>query len=335
MNPVRHRTSPRSAIRTTLVLGAAVAALPGNGLVVPAAAAKPAVTAEVPPSSSSTDLVVTRASEPDRSVVSTAAGGWLATFTDGARTVTMKGARRTFREPGVLATVTHDSWARLLEAPFAGVVDHSWLEQARSDRSPDVLATAFAYVTGAPIAVDAGGLRIAGDASYGPLDPDGTRREGSDWNDYQQVTHRDGATVDRPEPEQAGALDCSGYVRMVFGRRLGVAMTLAPDGIALPRRSSAMATSAPGVLVVPDRGSQVTATGSLGAGDLVLFDASADDGTDIDHVGMYLGRDDAGRHRFTSSRASADGPTMGDARGRSVLDGTGLYARALRAVRRI
>lgn len=50
---------------------------------------------------------------------------------------------------------------------------------------------------------------------------------------------------------------------------------------------------------------------------------------------MYLGLDTLGQHRFVSSRKSIDGPTMGDYRGRSTLNGIGLYAMAFRAVRRL
>jgi cell wall-associated NlpC family hydrolase len=50
----------------------------------------------------------------------------------------------------------------------------------------------------------------------------------------------------------------------------------------------------------------------IGIGDLVFFDADSKDGSQIDHVGMYLGRDSEDHHRFISSRKRADGPTMGD-----------------------
>ena len=39
-------------------------------------------------------------------------------------------------------------------------------------------------------------------------------------------------------------------------------------------------------------------------------------------------------HRFISSRKSANGPTLGDTNGKSLLDGTGLYAKSFRAARR-
>ena len=313
---------------------AVAAALLGSGVVLPATAgAKPRTssTSVVQPSS---ELRFLRQADPARTVVSTSDGAWVATFTDGARTVTLAGPGRTFREPAVSATVSHGLWVRLLTYPFEGTVDVAWLERARTDRSADLLATAFEYVAGAPLVTDGAGNRLSGDASYGPLQPDGTRAEGSDWNDYQQVTHTYGTQVDEPEPDQVGALDCSGYIRMVLGRRHGLPMSLAPDGTSLPRRAVTMASSAPGVITIPNRGTQVTDLRRLSPGDLVLFDAATDDGTDIDHVGMYLGLDGAGRYRFLSSRKSADGPTMGDVRGRSVLDGTGLYATGFRSARR-
>jgi hypothetical protein len=50
---------------------------------------------------------------------------------------------------------------------------------------------------------------------------------------------------------------------------------------------------------------------------------------------MYLGRDSREHYRFISSRKRANGPTMGDLGGKSILDGTNLYARTFRAVRRV
>jgi cell wall-associated NlpC family hydrolase len=96
-----------------------------------------------------------------------------------------------------------------------------------------------------------------------------------------------------------------------------------------------MANRAPGVLVVPSSTRQVTDFSVLAVGDLLFFNADPGDGSQIDHVGIYLGRDTKGHHRFVSSRKRADGPTMGDIGGRSIVDGDGLYARAFRAARRL
>jgi hypothetical protein len=52
-------------------------------------------------------------------------------------------------------------------------------------------------------------------------------------------------------------------------------------------------------------------------------------------VGIYLGRDTGGNYRFLSSRKSINGPILGDYNGKSVLNGTGTYARAFRAARRV
>jgi cell wall-associated NlpC family hydrolase len=73
----------------------------------------------------------------------------------------------------------------------------------------------------------------------------------------------------------------------------------------------------------------------LQAGDLVFFDADPIDGPAIDHVGMFIGVDSVGNRRFISSRKGANGPTLGDVRGASVLDGPGLYAKSFRSARRL
>lgn len=278
---------------------------------------------------------VARTSAPAGSVVHDANGRLLARFTDGSRSAVVTGPARTFAEPSTTsATVRTTSWVRLLPAAFTGDVDAAWLTASLRDRSPDVLAAALSYTTGAPEVRDASGAHLSGDASYGPL-VDGKRLEGSDWNDYYGVAATYDGVVDRPEADQRRAVDCSGYLRLVFGQRGGLPMALQPDGVRLPRRAVQMATMAPGTVVVPDTGTQVRAFDRLLAGDLVLFDASADDGTDVDHIGIYLGTDSQGKPRFVSSRKTADGPTMGDLGGRSRLDGTGLYATSFRSVRRL
>ncbi len=275
-----------------------------------------------------------RLAGPDRVVVRDDLGV-VATLTIGARTVTLRGPKRTFAESTTTATVASTTWVRLLDQPFPGAVDYSWLARRLEDRTPDVLATAQQYVTGAPTRIDADGQRYAGDASYGPLQADGTRAEGSDFNDYLGVAWTYGTYVDEPETDQYGAMDCSGYVRTVLGYRSGIPMSLKSDGVRLPRRAVQMLDSAPGVVVVPNSGARPTSTAKLLPGDLVFFDASTDDGTLVDHVGIYLGSDSAKAPRFVSSRKKADGPTLGDLGGRSTLTGTGLYATSFRAVRRV
>jgi cell wall-associated NlpC family hydrolase len=275
-----------------------------------------------------------RLTAPDRVVVRDDLGV-VATFTVGSRSVALRGPQRVFAESTTTATVTTTTWVRLLTQPFTGAVDHGWLSGRLTDWSDDVLELARQYVTGAGERYDASGRRIAGDASYGPLQADGTREEGSDFNDYLGDPWTYGSRVDPPEPEQFAAMDCSGYVRTVYGYRAGVPLSLQPDGVTLPRRAVQMAESAPGVVIVPDTGRRPAGTSTLLPGDLLFFDASTDDGTLVDHVGIYLGLDSQGAPRFLSSRKGADGPTMGDVRGRSTLSGTGLYATSFRSVRRL
>lgn len=275
-----------------------------------------------------------RLSDPARTVVRNTYGNWVATFTDGAYSVQLAGPSRTFSEATATSSVTTRTWVRTLATPFTGTVDQVWLDRALADRSADVLARSMQYVQGAPAVFDSGGRQIAGDADYGPLQSDGTRQEGSDFNDYLGVSWSYGTSVDRPEPEQIRSLDCSGFIRMVWGYRSGLALTLPPKAGAIPRRAFEIYDLAPGVVTIRNSGAQATAYDRLSSGDLVFFDAATDDGTQIDHVGMYLGLDSAGRHRFISSRKTANGPTLGDTGGKSVLDGTGFYATSFRGARR-
>jgi NlpC/P60 family len=283
-------------------------------------------------------------SDPKRIELRDASGRWLATLTHGARSVTCRGPRRSFSEDGL--RVTHAVWARALPRPFKVTIDRTWLQAAlaaNTRRQSDLLALAMQYVRGAPAQRESG-LQIAGDAAYGPL-VNGKRQEGADLNDYLSVdwTYPNGS-VDAVEPQQLQCLDCSGFVRMLWGFRrhapngaavMPLARTTSSDGSALPRRAVQMTARAPGVLIERNRGMQLRDLSRTAVGDLVLFDADPDDGRAIDHVGLYLGLDDTGRHRFISSRKGANGPTLADVRGKSILDGNGLYARSLRAVRRL
>lgn len=337
--------------RTRLGAGAALLAAavlsttaPTAGASGPAfAATRPAIAAAVTTDAAAlpTGWVLKRLSSPSRIVVRDDNGA-LATFTTGARTVTLRGPPRTFQESTTTATVTTTAWARLLDQPFAGKVPRAWLDAALADTSADLLAIASQYVTGAPTVRSTDGRIISSDAAYGPLGPDGGREEGSDFNDYLGLDWKYPDLLDATAPpvtdpaevNQIGALDCSGYVRMVFGYRSGLPLSIAPDGSRLPRRSHQMLASAPGVVTIPDTG-VVPSARKLAAGDLVFFDASTDDGDAIDHVGIYLGVDSLGAPRFVSSRKTVNGPTLGDVGGRSTLSGAGLYATTWRAARRL
>ncbi|WP_240044757.1 C40 family peptidase [Streptomyces alboflavus] len=243
-------------------------------------------------------------------------------------------------------TVTHDTWVRVLNSPFNGTWTTGLANQVRAwsaDSTPDVLAYAMMYVTGAPAVTSAAldGKKVFGEAQYGPLKPDGTRSEFSDWNDYIGIpwTYPNGETRGFPHGEitVSGCLDCSGFVRTVYGRHLGIPMVFDQgfDGINLPRRTRDIGPSGPGVLIQDSTGAPPPLAG-IRPGDVVLFDADQSEPVEgqIDHNGIYLGQDPSGNHRFISSRKVVSGPTFSDLGGPSTLNGTGTYAKRLRKVRR-
>ena len=233
--------------------------------------------------------------------------------------MTSSGPRRRFSEPTAADAVTHTVWVRTLPKPFTGTVDEAWLTaavQANALRVPDVLAIAMQYIRGAAALLD-GPLQIAGDAEYGPL-VNGERKEGADFNDYLGVTWTYADAVDPPETRQFRSLDCSGFVRMIWGyrhslpgqpRRDRVPLTLAPTSSrrAMPRRAFEICQSAPGVVTIENDGGQVQDLSALAVGDLVFFDADEDDGPQLDHVGIYLGSTQAG---ITASSRAARARTV-------------------------
>ncbi|MEU4502669.1 hypothetical protein [Streptomyces sp. NPDC024089] len=242
-------------------------------------------------------------------------------------------------------TVTHDAWIRVLDEPFDGTWTPALADRIRAwavDSTPDVLAYAMAYVNGAPTVLDSalGGVPVMGQAGYGPFDTDGsgTLREGSDFHEYMGLpwTFVNGETAAAPGPEWLRTLDCSGFVRMVYGYHMGIPMVRNGgfDGRVLPRRTRDIGPSGPGVIVAQAANIAPPLT-AMQIGDVPLFDATADaTAGELDHNGIYLGIDSNGRPRFINSRKTPDGPTFGDLGGSSALDGTGLYATSLRLIRR-
>jgi len=289
-----------------------------------------------------TGLRYERASNPARTLVRDGNDFPLAIFTDGARTVVLRGPGRTIGEPATTtATVTTLAVVRLAPRPWragdeASAWFHTWFPAARTSTKPDLIDIAMQYGPAGRDQRNGKGLRVAGHAVFGPLEK-GSRLESSDFNDYLGVDWTFPAGVRRKaQRTHYGALDCSGFVRVVYGYRSGYPPEYAPPtGKALPRRAVMMAAASPGVLLIPDAGHQITDFDRLQAGDLVFFDADPGDGPAIDHVGIYLGIDSQGRHRFMSSRKTANGPTLGDLGGTSLLDGSGLYAHGFRAARRL
>jgi hypothetical protein len=231
---------------------------------------------------------------------------------------------------------THDTWVRLLGSPFNAwnYGAESWFLSAIQDTSKDVLARGMDYITGAP-----------SQSKYGPDNPDGTRVEGADFNDFLGI-HIDypnlaSPTFDNPEPAQLGCMDCTGFVRMIYGYWGGVPMSLTQtvdaNGINLPRRAVLLGPNGPGTLIAGD-GTNPPPTTGIQIGDVLTWNADKTDDdveqTD-DHSGYYMGVDTAGNQRFISSRKTANGPTISDLGGASILNGTGTYAGRIRHIRRI
>ncbi len=246
--------------------------------------------------------------------------------------------------------VTHNTWGRLTPTPFTGwdANVEAWLRIARYDTSPDILANAIAYISNAPsilnTAVSATN-KLYGQSGYGPLAADGTHVEGSDFNDFPGIVYiyppSGGGTTDNPEASGLGCMDCSGFVRMVFGFLGGLPMTRTNsaffDGLNIPRTSSDQGLFGPGTIVT----SQINFAPSLTrvrVCDVPFFDATngGDETTNqLDHNGIIIGYDQNDDLRFISSRKSIDGPTFADLGGQSIINGTSnLYTTSLRRVRR-
>jgi hypothetical protein len=336
--------------RWIVAAGVALCALLGAGIIVVKATASSPAPVETPSAADRTvvpavDFTVIRRGKPDRTEVRNAKGAMVAVFTDGARTVRLAGTSRTFAEPRFTkAVVTTDAWIRLAPQEWKPGAEREdwfrpWLEKASADQSPDALAIAMEYVDGAEKIKNDQGLEFSGDASFGPVDPsdpDG-RAENSDFYDYLGVKweFRDGKK-EKPDAAHFQSLDCSGFLRMVYGYRLGYPLRgTNTAGPGLPRRAYAMAGVGPGALLIPNRGKPARDYGLLQPGDLVFFNAGPTQGPNIEHSGIYLGLDDSGHHRFISSRATANGPTLGDAGGDSLLDGPGYWSSRFRTARRI
>jgi hypothetical protein len=288
-------------------------------------------------------------------------GSVVAVFTTNARTVRFTAPPRRLSEPsGTSRSVVVNVQVRRLpaDAPWhPRMLDEAWFRPwflaAVQDTSPDLLAIAMRYVTGAPP-----NYPEEGDADYGPL-VDDARREGADYHDYLGRTvhyprESDPSRLEAvaPDPTQIRSLDCSGYVRMIYGYRMGWPLKLydtrTQPPLGIPRRSVGMAGAAIGVEIITRDGDNrppAAALARLAPGDLVFFDANDNDGDAVDHVGIYLGvddgldggsRDEPPYHRFVSSRKTVNGPTLGDVGGWSVLDRpTSLYTLSFRSARRI
>jgi cell wall-associated NlpC family hydrolase len=282
-----------------------------------------------------------RLDTPARTVVRDAAGAQLASFTDGSRTVLLTGKSRTFSEPKFTkVTITSSAWVRLAPQEWKAGAEKEkwftdWLPKAIGDTSPDILAIALQYTDGATDQMSKK-LRIAGDANFGPDSAEG-KLEKSDFYDYLGIgwDFTDGVH-EKAEPARARSLDCSGFVRMVYGYRAGYPLLGSnTKGPGLPRRAWALSEIGPGTSVIEDTKKQVTDYSALQPGDLLFFNLEPQLGQQVSHTGIYLGIDSDGKRRVLSSRKVANGPTFGDAGGVSLIEGEGTYAKAFRAAKRL
>ncbi|MFF3755002.1 C40 family peptidase [Streptomyces sp. NPDC002018] len=294
-----------------------------------------------------------RLKNPERSVLRGGDGDIVATFTDGARTATLTGPSRTFDEPSNTSSrVVTEDWVRLMPETWKKGAEKEkwfkdWFKEYFGSEEDDLFAFAFQYVEGAPVKKDDEGVPYAGDASFGPINPEGSegndlRLEESDFYDYLGIpyTFRDGTTK-QPQTARYRAIDCSGFIRTVFGYRGRYPLMASDDtGDGLPRTANGMARSSAGVDIIKLAGAgpryeRPKSISVLQPGDLVFFKLDARTKSRLDHTGMYLGTDTEGHQIFVSSREEADGPTIGDKGGTSRLDGNGYYAATLRSAKRL
>ncbi|MGW7439585.1 NlpC/P60 family protein [Streptomyces sp. NPDC054849] len=293
-----------------------------------------------------------RLQSPDRSVMRDGTGQVLATFTDGARTATLTGPSRTFTEPANTTTrVVTENWVRLMPEPWKPGAENQqwfgeWFKKYFGSQEDDIFAMAFQYGDQAPVKKDAQGTSYAGDASFGPLNPTGSagndlRLEQSDFYDYlgTPYTFRNG-TKKQAQTARYRSMDCSGFIRTVFGYR--ARYPLLPDdkpGSGLLRTANGMARAALGTDVLPLKGvgpqDRPVNIDVIQPGDLLFFKLDARTKDRLDHTGIYLGTDTDGHKIFISSREEANGPTIGDKGGTSRLDGNGYYATTLRSAKRL
>ncbi|HVK65462.1 MAG TPA: hypothetical protein VM694_13355 [Polyangium sp.] len=282
----------------------------------------------------------------------------VAWFTKGAYTVRMTGPSRTF-SAGVTSvpSVTTTMWIRTLTTPFDPVTmgttaRSAWLNAARIVNcvtgTSDILAVAYEYIEGA-----------SKDAGYA---------NGADYHDFLGIPWDPiDANIIAADTTQHGKIDCSGYLRLIFGQHANflyngveakIPMSLYVKGT-LTRSSKDQYQSGPGKILVPFRTQPTGATAFNGTptatelaaievGDIVFFDSSCDyavstpscgaDWTSIGHTGIYVGRDTLNNARFLSSRSTANGPTVANTGGWSVFNNatgiSGTYPKRFRGARR-
>jgi hypothetical protein len=279
----------------------------------------------------------------DRTIVYDLDHKKIATLTEGARMVVFEGKARTFTEPdNTKAQVISNTYVRIApKAWFTGAHTEKWFYmwffKMLTTKDDDILGIAMQYLDGTPIKRDKDDVPYAGDAGFGLVRTSDTV-DGADFYDYLGIPWKwqDG-TVSRPSSRWYRKVDCSGYLRLVYGYRGGIETfreNTYVDG--LPRTAFAMATLAPSVLIAkgstPSKSPSDSDLVHLLPGDAVFF-ALHKDPDFISHSGVYMGDDTRGHMRFVSSRTSINGPTFGDFTTKSIFDEGFFRSRLRRVVR--
>ena len=240
---------------------------------------------------------VRRVSDPNRTEIVTKQGKLVAVMTDGSRTAHLQGPKRILSEPRFTpAKINTTEYVRLAPKEWYAAAANeqwfaAWLSKALVDRSPDILAIAMEYTYGAPPKKDKNGVQYSGDASFGPLsniDPDG-RAENSDFYDYlgKKWDFPDGEMP--PSETHFRSLDCTGFVRMVYGYRSGYPLLgKNTKGAGLPRQAIAIGGFGPGTQLMPNTGKRAANIDRLLPGDILLFNAGPVQNEHIEHSGIYL-----------------------------------------------
>jgi hypothetical protein len=280
-----------------------------------------------------------------RTIVKTARGATAAVLTQGARVVNLPGTPRTFTESAnTAAKVSSDVYAYVMPKPwYPDAQDEPWFTSwfrsntSITQRRPlDVLTIAMQYLDGAPVLRDARNVAYAGDAGFGLLRTE-DEVDGADFYDFMGIpwTWPDGSKS-QPSPQWLRRLDCSGYIRMVYGYRGGLPLARGAESTeGLPRTARGMARYRDAVRIAEGDADDKAPESLNGImpGDLLFF-ALHDDETTITHSGIYIGDDQNGDQRFVSSRTSQNGPTFGDFNTKSIFN-TGYFRRRLRRVIRL
>ncbi|MET0698959.1 MAG: hypothetical protein ABWY93_04785 [Mycobacterium sp.] len=287
------------------------------------------------------NYVLENVDDPQRTLLRDTSGRLVFTLTRGARTVVVRGPLRTFTESSTTdAEIRSTDHVYIAPRPWDGNIDDQGWARFLIDRlhttEPDLLEISLQYLAGSPTIVS-DGQRIAGDAGFG-LRGNGDDRDGADFYDYLNAPWKfpDRKSVIQASTKFDRQLDCSGYLRLVYGFRSGIPLFYG-NGVVdgLPRSAWAMADHAPSVVVASSKRSDSPPDdlSRISPGDAVFFALHDDRPGDISHSGIYLGRDNEERMRFVSARSTANGPTFGDLGGDGVIDDGYFGDRLRRAIR--